>query len=612
MRFLFVIFLFLSAVAGSAFYAKFGLRASVEQELQLRCEEILKHEGFPGVKVTFDHISPELSGTVDNPADLPVVAALLREKVPGARWPEGVEEELEIRPTLPPRLRIHRADASAEVLLEGTLSSGDVAAREMLGARLQGITGVGQVENAIDLDPMVLPFRGMAEFASLASGLMAHEGSVELTFAEDVLRPVGEVPNEGVKENLLDLAARVKAGKVDDAIRVKPVVIFTREAELKVTRNRFGVTLTGILGDETERATALESLRANTKGSLADRIEISAQCGPAGWIEDFRDLVPALLAGTAGEMTVEFGTERVRLSGNASTAEARAGLLARLALLEQREVPWSVETNLLLATEPAPVAPVRLSAELNEDLLVLSGEVPQTEWVVELEARIADRLPELSIKNDLKTAGNVEGQAWTRGLADFFVEALPRLKGAKIRLEGGELHLEGRTVELPDRQILQNLAVNLLPPTYKVQNRLLHADQPFPKPALLPEQRTRLTETLKSLPVYFEKNSAALGAEEKKKVAAIFAALKESGAEVTLEVTGFADNIGNADQNRELSLRRAESVRAELQGLGIPAANLVVGSKGEDVSGLSRSELWKARRVEVSLQPLPTENRPPA
>lgn len=613
MRFLFILFLFGLAVAGSAFYAKVGLRASVEDELKVASERILKSEGYDAVEVAFDHLEGSVTGTVDNPADKAEVIALLRGKVTGAHWAEGIESGLTIRPTLPPRIRIVREEAGGAVKLEGTLAESDESGREMLGSRLHAVPGVSEVDNSIALDPMVLPFHQIAELASLASGLMAHGGPVEVTLAEGVLRPGGEVPNDGVKESLLGIAAQVKAEKLEEAIRVKPITIFTREAELKVTRNRFGITVSGLMPDDASRTAVLGALPAGNPGAaLNDRIEVSAQCGPPPWMDGMRSILPVLLEQTQGEMTVEFGGDRLRLSGNVASPEAKDSLLARLAPLGGGEAGLKLETNLLVSSESPQGQKVRLTAVLKEDLLVLGGEVPSTDWVIELESRIKDALPELSIKNELKAVEGGPGEAWTRGFADFFVEALPRLGSADLRLEEGEFHLVGRTVALPDRQIVQNLAVNMLPPTYKVHNQLLHADQPFPKPALLPEQRTRLAESLKSFPIYFEKNSDELRSEEKAKVASIFAAIKESGATVALSVTGFADNIGNAAQNEALSLRRAESVRAELQRLGVAEADLAVSSKGEDVSRVSRSELWKARRVEVSLQPADAPPKPEA
>jgi len=75
-------------------------------------------------------------------------------------------------------------------------------------------------------------------------------------------------------------------------------------------------------------------------------------------------------------------------------------------------------------------------------------------------------------------------------------------------------------------------------------------------------------------------------------------------------VTGFADNIGNAEYNRQLSLRRAKSVVEALDSAGVSKERITEESKGEDVTSVSRSDRWKSRRVEISLVPITEEEAP--
>jgi outer membrane protein OmpA-like peptidoglycan-associated protein len=608
MRFLVIVVLFGFAVAGSAFLAKVGMRGSVEGELAESAGRVLAEAGYAEVLVEFDHLEGSLSGTVDRPADVAKVIELLKARVPAAHWPEAGDTAISIRPTLPPKLKVVRSEASDVVRVEGVLSALEDNGRSLLGSRLHSLPGVATVDNAVTLDPMVLAFPKLAEFISLASGLLAHDGPVEVALNDGVLSLSGAVPNEGLKSSLLELASGIGASSVDDRIGVKPPTTFTRVSDLKITRNRFGVILNGVYPTEAEREKLLAVFRAaNPSLSVTDRLQIGDNCGPAVWQESLGTIVPVLLSSLTGELTAEFTADQIRVSGVAADEGSRQGLLDRLAPLAGSNggLGLKLDTEIHIEGEKAVTA-VELTAVYEGGLLVIKGKLPKPEIVAAIEARIQDKMPDLLVKNEVSAAPESAGDEWAGGLVEFFAEALGRVSTGTFTFKDGVLELEGRTVALPDRQLIQNLAVNLLPPRFKIENRLLHADQPFPKPVLQPEQRTRLAEALKPLPVYFEKNSEVLEEEEKAKVNSIAEAVKGAGAEVALLVTGFADNKGDADRNKELSLRRAESVRAELIRLGLPEASLEVASTGEDVSGVSRSELWKSRRVEVTLKPVET------
>lgn len=601
MRFLVIVVLFGFAVAGSSFLAMLGMRGSVEAELAEKAGRILAESGYPEVRIEFDHLEGSLSGSVERPGDVAKVVGLLKTGVAAAHWPEAGDTSILIRPTLPPKLTVVRSRDRDEVRLAGVLSALEDNGRALLGSRLHSLPGVATVDNEVTLDPMVLAFPELAEFISLASGLLAHPGPVEISLGEGVLSVSGTVPNDGLKSSLLELASRVGSASVEDRILVKPPATYTRTADLKITRNRFGVVLNGLYPSEEERTELLALFReADSPLPVTDRLQIGDNCGPAVWQESLSAIVPALLANLTGELTAEFTADQIRVSGVAPDEGARQGLLDRLAPLAGKPggAGMKLETEIRIEGETAVTA-VELVVEYKGGLLVVEGKLPDPEIVRAIEARIKERMPDLLVKNEVSEAPEAAGDEWTAGLVEFLAEALGRISSGTFTFKDGVLDLEGRTVALPDRQVIQNLAVNLLPTRFKIQNRLLHADQPFPKPVLQPEQLTRLTESLKPLPVYFEKNSEILEDEERRKVDSIAGAVKGAGADVSLLITGFADNIGDAERNRELSLRRAETVRAELIRLGLPEASLEVASQGEDVSRVSRSELWKSRRVEV-------------
>ena len=588
MRFLVIVVLFCLAVAGSAFLAKVGLRGNVEAELESQAIAALQEAGYAGVKVEFDHLNGNVSGHVDRPEEVAKVFSVLGAKVPTAYWPAPEASKLEVRPTLTPRLRVVRESGSDSAKIEGALSAGEESARSLLAARIRSLPGIGVVDNAVTLDPMYLPFPKMAEFASLVSGMLAHPGPVEIALEEGVLKLAGTLPNDGLKAGLVDLAAQLGVDRVEDQVEVKVPDTFLRVSELRVTE--------GI--DRADLVTALRE--AGSAGGVVDRIESDPTCAAAPWQGRLAQLLPALLRGLRGEMTAEFNATRIRVTGSAADAAAHKAVLEQLEPFRVAVPPYEL---IIEIDEPSSsaAASLELSAVYEGGLLILAGRLSDPSIATAIQKALEKTLPEVSVKNEI--AGGAGAVDWLERLPAFFAEVLPRVSIAKFTLREGVLDLEGRTIALPDRQIIHNLAVNTLPGSIRVHNRLLHADQPFPKPALLPEDRTRLAEALKPFAIYFDKASDLLKDEEKAKITSIHEAIQAAGSDVELVVTGFSDNVGNLASNEALSLRRAGNVRSELVRLGLAEASLSLGSAEEDVSDVPRSEKWKARRVEVSLKP---------
>jgi outer membrane protein OmpA-like peptidoglycan-associated protein len=68
-------------------------------------------------------------------------------------------------------------------------------------------------------------------------------------------------------------------------------------------------------------------------------------------------------------------------------------------------------------------------------------------------------------------------------------------------------------------------------------------------------------------------------------------------------ITGVSDHKGDAEKNRELSLKRADAVVAELVSLGLDVTGIETAAVVENVANVPRSQQWKARRVDVALKP---------
>lgn len=80
--------------------------------------------------------------------------------------------------------------------------------------------------------------------------------------------------------------------------------------------------------------------------------------------------------------------------------------------------------------------------------------------------------------------------------------------------------------------------------------------------------------------VFFDFDKSALSPEAHTIIATAAQAIK-AGQNVKIKVTGYTDTVGTVPYNLKLSMRRANSVDAELIKDGVPAANIAMEGKGK-------------------------------
>ncbi|GMQ76444.1 MAG: hypothetical protein BMS9Abin01_1723 [Gammaproteobacteria bacterium] len=80
--------------------------------------------------------------------------------------------------------------------------------------------------------------------------------------------------------------------------------------------------------------------------------------------------------------------------------------------------------------------------------------------------------------------------------------------------------------------------------------------------------------------INFDFDRAVVREDVKKRLSRVIQLLKEM-PEVDVQIVGYTDDIGSAEYNRVLSLRRAESVRDYIATRGIDATRLSVSGRGK-------------------------------
>ncbi|MDF1823658.1 MAG: OmpA family protein [Verrucomicrobiales bacterium] len=611
MRFLFAAILFLSAVAVFTLIAKVVYQGSVEAELERQSVAALRAAGFDGIEVAFDHHEVTLTGFVDQADEIETVRSIVLETAPVARLPEAELSEIVIRPTIPPSLTVESVAGEEGIQISGILGEDHESVMVLLLTRL-GALGNRKVAPEVEHDDQRLLFTAAPEFAAASVELIRHSESARVSIAGGKFKLSGTVPNDGIKEGILELAAMVEADHLVDEISVLDPRSFLKKSTLILTRNRFGVILNGVLSSGDGGADVVGILNAASPSTVVnDRRRHSSDRVAGSWEAHAADVLPALIEHITGEMTIEFTEEQIRLTGLTASSESREKILAAIQPILNENSGIEVLADLQIDDPSVDEGPASsLLATFEEGFFTLKGRVPDDSFVSALEEGLVALNPDILVKNDLKVDEGVRPAEWIDQLKAFFVDAIPRVEAGTFEFTQSQVTLSGTTIAITDKAILQNMAVNSVPLGFTIENQLVHADDPFPMPELLPEARAELEVALKQYPIYFDTNSEIVNEKGREKIEAIADLLLKTGAPVDLVATGFADNVGNAEYNRELSLRRAASVVAALTLFEIPKERITTESKGEDVSGVSRSERWKARRVEISLAPSVEDEAP--
>ncbi len=177
---------------------------------------------------------------------------------------------------------------------------------------------------------------------------------------------------------------------------------------------------------------------------------------------------------------------------------------------------------------------------------------------------------------------------------------------AKDITAGDVATVQGDTVTLSIDPVKANDA-NVITPDIPASNGVIHAIDTVLLPPGLDlaslVAAPAAPATPESLTVYFANASAQIDAEAQAKIDGAVEQLKKLPAGTKVIIVGHASTRGNAQRNRELSIARANNVKADLeQGLGADASKIEfsVDAKGDTEPDVDEA---KSRKVTIEIQP---------
>ncbi len=374
-----------------------------------------------------------------------------------------------------------------------------------------------------------------------------------------------------------------------------------------VERADQSVLLKGVVRDESEREFLGELVARPAKEGEAERVvenmlEVSSEVSRIVAKEKLSDFTPDFLAATEKGSLV-WSPSEFEIGGLLDDAAQEEAVLAKVA----EASPDISPVNELLVQ---PYQAVDFGFERNHENIVVTGLLPDAATRDRLLRLVQRESRGVYLQNKTTLAIRPLPAWWSESPETLLPALLSTTKGmAKVHYFPDRFIAEATFDERSDYDVVK-AEIEKFPKEIQRASNLKVVKKvggPSYTPRNNPLKAEALISRLKDKAVYFASSSAWIKEREKKKIKES-ARLILNSKNVTqgLTVGGYADLRGNAAYNRRLSLKRAEAVRDQLIKEGVPAERLSVKHFGEDTSKTAKKNLWKSRRVEISLT-LPTK-----
>ncbi len=453
-----------------------------------------------------------------------------------------------------------------------------------------------------------------------------------------ILREKGiEKPSVEVTDHLLDanLAAELSHDTLDELDGVigiylpsiENVTPYYPDVDFRVERRDGKIIATGVLPDEESRDSLISVLKTNRDGlEVVDSTSIAENPDPSLWWNGQpAAIVPQFLDSSEGNAYIHFKPETLDASGTFNNEVSYQSVKARFATLPS---DVAQDTDLVYNEPvPAPAPPLEpvadplpeVPAEIVASPVAKALTVPKFFMVEDADQNVTIRgtvdseqtkqelisatKAAMSSRADVTFIENVTVVEETAPMSSFgdvkdlLTAHIQNANNAELDYTADGLVLRGTVKSEDAKATIIAMAKPATVNEVVVFKERIIVEEPSPE-----ELAQALSNNLEPLPVYFDTSSSTIKSGEEAKIIKAAKIIKESAAkDIVLTVGGYADKRGNAEFNKRLSLKRANAVKARLVELGIDANRLELDHFGEDTTNMAPSDLWKARRVSITL-----------
>jgi OOP family OmpA-OmpF porin len=252
------------------------------------------------------------------------------------------------------------------------------------------------------------------------------------------------------------------------------------------------------------------------------------------------------------------------------------------------------------ASLPAPV-PANFHARLDQGALMLRGSLPDaaSRERILARARMAYDPAHVRVIDQLTIDGRITAASWVNQIPAV-LPILEQMQGVRsIMIDGRFLVLSGAvTSEEAKAAVLRTIS--------PLRSLGLEFEDHVTVTASIPASpslQARVNDLLSRHQIEFDSNQATLTPRGRAALDRLIPVLTQA-PRVSIEIGGHTDGFGAPDYNKDLSRRRAETVREYLTAHGVTHEMTAVGYGASKpvASGLSRAALQRNRRIELQVK----------
>lgn len=587
----FVIGLVLAGVflCGMAFHAMIRGGSSAT-DLANSHQKILSKAGV--ADSDYQHLFVAVKGEAGSGASLPITVNHVGGDVWGVRVPSTNVAEF-------------TASVNGDVVsLDGTVDS-EMTAKE-LEAAAKKATGIKRVENRLVVGANVLTPEWKTKAPVFLTNFLSESGAKRLVVEGNGLKLEGEMSPQA-KERLNKQAVGMV---LEPTLVVNELVPGAKTlSSILIAKKRDGeVELNGLLSSEDYRTKLVGLLNtALPDTTINDNLKVESNVANPWWSTNAENLVPMFLTALEADGSIEYWKNHLLVSGTTGTKEISDKLVALASEFGKPE-EFSIENDLRLV--PTEMPEVTLFRD-KKGLLTVQGQVASTIFKNQILGGLMRHNPKVEIEDKLAVKDTVK-DLYLGDPGVLVKELMFNAKDGVLKITKEGIKMAGEAGSPDIKANITNYATAIIGKQGKVDSVLTIAkslvgssNQRLAKSSGSSEVNTNDPEAanvnFKALAVYFNSGRSSVRESQLSNIRLTARILRKKIPNTKVIVGGYADHRGNKSFNRQLSLNRANAVRELLVSYGVPRDRMVVEYFGENVSGAKSRDLWKSRRVELSL-----------